>query len=325
MVSPKLNPIPAQVLKDVKKVETALDSVVQDCFPPLKEAVEATIKAGGKRLRPALVLISGQAGIYDLEILMPLALSVELIHTATLVHDDVLDKALTRRGVPSVNARWGTKMAIATGNLLLGRAFTLLTCYENQCIMRRMAEAALSLSVGELMQQEQTHGGNLSVQSCLERIRNKTASLFSASTELGALVSGATEEDVLALRDYGLNLGMAFQIYDDVLDLTADEKRLGKPIGSDIRDGTTTLPLLYAMEELNGQSELKNILKKESLTEEEVAKAVQIILSTGAVDRARGEAKAFVVKASQAIRGLCNVGLRKNLDSVGRFVVERKH
>lgn len=325
MLNLKSSPIPAQILRDLGKVETRLDEELADCTSPLKEAAEATIEAGGKRLRPALVLTCGQAGVYDLERLMPLALSVELIHTATLVHDDVLDGAATRRGIPTINARWGTKTAIASGNLLLGRAFILLTRYENPRIMKRMAETALSLSSGELMQQAQSDERNLSVQSCLERIRNKTASLFSACTELGASVSGATEQDVLVLRDYGLNLGMAFQIFDDVLDLTADEKRLGKPVGSDIRDGTMTLPLLYAMQELEGESELENILCKESPAEQEVARAVKIVLATSAIDRAREEARSFIDKALAAVEGLTNAKLRKDLEAVGRFVVKRKH
>jgi heptaprenyl diphosphate synthase len=327
MLNLKSSPIPAQILRDLSKVETRLDEVMADCTSPLKEAAEATIEAGGKRLRPALVLTCGQAGVYDLERLMPLALSVELIHTATLVHDDILDRAATRRGIPTINARWGTKMAIASGNLLLGRAFILLTSYENPRIMKRMAETALSLSSGELMQQAQSDKRNLSVQSCLERMRNKTASLFSACAELGALVSGASEQDVLALRHYGLNLGMAFQIFDDVLDLTADEKRLGKPVGSDIRDGTVTLPMLYAMGELEleEKSELENILNKESPAEEEVAEGVRIVLATGAIDRAREEARSFVRKAFQAIVELSDTKLRRNLEAVGRFVVERKH
>lgn len=336
MSSKKSYPIPPKVLKDLEKVEQALNEVVVDYPSLLRESALLTISAGGKRLRPALVLIAGQAGKYDLDRLMPVALAVELVHTATLVHDDVLDEAESRRGQPTVHARWGKGRAVATGDVLFGKAFEILSQGSDAQAIEVMAETSLALSLGELMQQEAAHQVDEDLEKCLARIRNKTAVLFSACCRLGALASQAREEDVLALSGYGENLGMAFQIYDDVLDLTADEKVLGKPIGTDLRDGTVTLPILYALRELRGNTTgdsqgfpalakgLRKLLKKEMLTEEEVNQAIEIILKTKAIETAKAKAEAYLGEAFDAVKKLSKSSLREQLEEIGCFVVERK-
>lgn len=321
MPTSKSYSIPTKILKDLEKVEQALNKVVVDYPPPLREAAALTISAGGKRLRPALVLICGQAGKYNLSRLMPVALAVELIHTATLVHDDVLDEAESRRGQTTVNVRWGEERAVATGDVLFGKAFEILSQGSSAKAIEIMAETSLALSLGELMQQEAAHQVDEDMERCLTRIRNKTAVLFSACCGLGALASEACEGDVSALSRYGENLGMAFQIYDDILDLTSDERVLGKPVGTDLKDGTVTLPILYALQE---QDVLKKLLKKKILTEEEVNQAIEIILKTKAVEKAGAKAKAYLDEAFAAIKNLSNSSLREELEAIGHFVVKRR-
>lgn len=321
MSASKSYSIPPSILKDLEKVESVLNEMMADYPSSLRESALLTISAGGKRLRPTLVLISGQAGKYDFNRLMPSAIAVELVHTATLVHDDVLDKAESRRGQPTVNVRWGKETAVATGDVLFGKAFEILSRGADARAVEIMAETSLALSLGELMQQEAAHKVDEDMERCLARIRNKTAALFSACCQLGALASQASEEDFSALKSYGENLGMAFQVYDDILDLTADEKVLGKPVGTDLRDGTITLPILYALKE---QGMLKGFLEKKRLTQEEVNHAIEIVLKTNAIETAKARAEAYLGEALKAVSDLSNSTLKKELGEIGHFVLERK-
>lgn len=325
MPSNKFYPIPPKVLKDLEKVEQALNELVTQYPASLSEAASLTVSAGGKRLRPALVLIAGQAGKYDLDRLMPPALAVELVHTATLVHDDVLDEARSRRGRPTVNVRWGRERAVATGDVLFGKAFEILARECDIEVIRVMAETSLALSMGELMQQEAAHKVDEDMERCLRRIRSKTAVLFSACTELGALVSQAKEEDMAALKRYGESLGMAFQIFDDILDLAADEGVLGKRVGTDLREGTVTLPILYALKELEKNAkELRDVLKKRKPAQEDVKRVIEIILKTKSIEMAKAKAKAYLDEALKAVSNLSNSALKKELEEIGHFIIERK-
>lgn len=322
----KTYPISPRILKGLDRVEHALGEVAGRYSAPLSDASALTISAGGKRLRPALVLIAGQAGEYDLDRLVPVAVACELIHTATLVHDDVLDQADKRRGRPTVNSRWGRDNAIATGDVLFGQAFQILAESADARAIQMMAETSLALSLGELAQQEATRRTDDTVEACLSRVKSKTAVLFAACCELGALAGRADEADAQRLEAYGLNLGMAFQIFDDVLDLTADERVLGKPIGTDLRDGTITLPILYGLEALKSAgdaAELERLIKKGEPDEIDVRRAIELIVGTDAIDRSRAAARGYVDEAGSAIDGLSNAHLTKELTGIGQFVLDR--
>jgi heptaprenyl diphosphate synthase len=319
----KLYPIPPRIAVDLERIETALSGILDAYEGRLKEPASYTVAAGGKRLRPALTLIAGQAGTYDYEKLKPVALSAELLHTATLVHDDVLDEAGLRRGRETVNARWGEKAAIGTGNMLLTESFAVL-CGESQPLaMKGMTECAALLSAGELMQHKALRDPDLKVDEYNRRVCYKTAALFAACCELGARAAGAGTADVKALKQYGECLGMAFQVFDDILDITADTATLGKPVGGDIRDGTVTLPVIFALAKQEDERLREIITAGVPLDDATVTEAIEIIKESGGIDKARAAARGYMERAYADIENVSKKALKKELIAIGEFVIDR--
>ena len=305
--------------------EKVIRAVCETDMPLLKETALATLDAGGKRLRPALVLIAGQTGEYDLEKLVPGAAAIELIHMASLVHDDILDGASTRRGAPTVNSKWGTTTAVATGDFLFASAFALLARSDCPEANKVVSEAALTLSLGELRQLETSGVCGQDIDEYFDKIYKKTASLFSVSCRIGSLLSGGMPKETELLSEYGKNLGMAFQIYDDVLDLEGSEETLGKPIGTDLLDGTVTLPILYALEETSQDSRICAVLEADGPVQKEIDLAIDVILNTTAIEKTKKKAREFAEKAIEAARHLDKSETRDDLRAIGEFVVSRYH
>jgi heptaprenyl diphosphate synthase len=319
----KTYPIPPRIFVDLDRVENALSSVLESYPGKLKEPAGYTVAAGGKRLRPALALIAGQAGKYDYAKLEPVALSAELLHTATLVHDDVLDEAGLRRGLATVNAKWGEAAAIATGNMLLSEAFAALCGHSQPLTMKGMTECAALLSAGELMQQRALRNPALSIDEYNRRVCYKTAALFAACCEYGARAGGAGQADITALKHYGECLGMAFQIFDDILDITANEKRLGKPVGGDLRDGTVTLPVIYALS-MGNKARLEEIIRADGpLDDATVAEAIEIVKESGGIEEARRAARGYLDRAFADIENVSKKALKVELTAIGEFVIDR--
>ncbi len=318
----KSYPLSARIIRDLGDVENELIRVISAYDGELGKPAVSTVEAGGKRLRPALVLVCGQAGDYDLSHLMPAALSVELVHTATLVHDDVLDQTKTRRGVATVNASWGSSTAVATGNLLLGKAFSLIS--ENSCneAVKVLADVAEMLSYGELRQQQSVSDLDFGVDTCLTRIKYKTASLFSGCCQLGSLATSASGDDIAALKKYGEYLGMAFQIFDDILDFEADEDEFGKPVGSDLRDGIPSYPIVIALEKEHSRN-LRKVLLKRRPSDADISESMDYITRCGAIEKSREDANSFIKEAYKATRGLSKKSLIPQLESISQFVVDR--
>jgi heptaprenyl diphosphate synthase len=317
----KTYPVPSFIARDLKAVEKRLAKEVAASSALFRKPAAQTVAAGGKRLRPALVLMSAQAGDYDYSKLEPVALAVELLHTATLVHDDVLDGAEQRRGTATVRVAWGDGVAVATGNMLLARTFSVLCGRTRAAVMACLAAAAERLSEGEIMQQEAVRNPDITVDEYTERVRLKTASLFAACCEAGATTAGAPDKDAMALRRYGECLGIAFQIFDDILDIKGDSGCTGKTTGADILDGTITLPLIYAIA-LDKSGRLRLVMS-ETADSRMVDEAVGIVASTGAIERARSEARGYVEKAVAAVDGIGSAALKKELTEVGDFVIDR--
>jgi len=256
-----------------------------------------TLAAGGKRLRPMLVALCGGSG----EGLVRAGVAVELLHMATLVHDDVLDAAQLRRGVPTVFAVGGRGAATATGDLLFSRAFAELAATGSPDAVQALSEASSALARGELMQRADAWSASVSVQRYLERCELKTASLFAASCRLGAVLGGA-DASPDALADFGRRIGLAFQILDDVLDVSGPAERTGKHRGADLLDGTVTLPLIIARER---DAELAAMDLRTVVTEPAQADAVcDRIALTGALGESRERALAHVAEAKAALTGL---------------------
>ena len=308
-----------ELVELLSQTERRLEAVAEGYGPELARHAGGTLSAGGKRLRPVLLFLCGlQAGDGRL---VAGATAVELLHMATLVHDDVLDRADLRRGRPTVFARGGRLAATATGDLLFSRAFAELSATGSEQAVRALSAASSSLARGELRQRADAWRGDVSPERYAERCRLKTASLFEASCRLGALFGGRAE---LAdpLGRFGEGLGLAFQMLDDVLDVSGPPERTGKPRGTDLLDGTVTLPLILARRD---DPDLRALDLRMSVSSAEQAAAVcERIAATGALDEARGQALEHVAEAKATLSGLeLPPERRRALDLVADGVVER--
>ena len=297
----------------MERVEGLLAQTSAAGGPDLQAPASDTLAAGGKRLRPLLVLICG--GAQDEEQLVRAAAAVELIHMATLVHDDVVDDALLRRGRPTVFARDGRETATATGDFLFSRAFALLAANGDPEQVRVLSDACLALARGELAQRHDAYRLDVDEERYTQRCELKTASLFAAACMLGALAAGRTAAQTRALESYGRRLGVAFQLLDDVLDVSGPEERTGKHRGTDLLDGTVTLPLILA--EL-GLSDLRAVTSRE-----EAEALCDRIAATGALEETRKRATALVREAKEALRGNVDATLERSLTDVADRIAER--
>jgi geranylgeranyl pyrophosphate synthase len=250
------------VAADVPLVGARLRDLANGHHPLLGEALAYVFDTSGKYIRPALVMLSGKLGAYERDRLVTLAASLEVVHTATLVHDDTIDEALTRRGLATVNAVWDSRVAILIGDFLFAQSAYLAAQLDSVRIMSLLSETVMAMSSGELRQYASSRDRVIDEADYFSRIGGKTASLFAMCCEGAAIVSRQPEDQVSALRQYGTNLGLAFQIADDVLDFASDEQTLGKPAGSDLRQGTITLPVILLAQRLDQDSSLLRDLRE---------------------------------------------------------------
>jgi geranylgeranyl pyrophosphate synthase len=300
----------------LERTEARLAEVAAAGGPSLSAHAGGTLTAGGKRLRPILVFLCAD-GDSD-ERLVAAAAAVELLHMATLVHDDVLDRASLRRGRPTVFAEGGRLAATATGDLLFSRAFAELAAVGSEDAVRALSAASSALAAGELMQREDAWSEDVSPERYLERCRLKTASLFEAACRLGALFGGRPEL-AAALGCFGERVGLAFQMLDDVLDVAGPAERTGKPRGADLLDGTVTLPLILARDRDPGLRRLDP-----SLDGDAAAALCDRIAATGALEEAREPALRHVAQAKESLAGLeLPEPRRRALELVADGVVER--
>ncbi|MBI2851870.1 MAG: polyprenyl synthetase family protein [Chloroflexi bacterium] len=243
----ELSEIYGHIQEDLYRVEDLLESMCLVNFPHLSALLGHSLRKGGKKLRPVLTLLSGKFYDYDLDRLLPMAASIEILHSATLVHDDAIDKSSVRRGQPTVNALWGEEQAVLLGDYLFAEAGALTASTGNLRVIKLFAETLKTISSGELNQALNAFNLEQSPDQYYERVGKKTAALFAMATESGAVLGRAPEESVQVLIRYGYGLGIAFQIIDDVLDFTSSEEELGKPVGSDLTQGTFTLPAMLLL------------------------------------------------------------------------------
>ena len=311
------------VQADLDQVETTLDALKQIEFPWLREMMEHTLAPGGKRLRPTIALLAGRFGSYEPERLVPLAASIELLHTATLVHDDVIDQSETRRGRPTANARFRNAVAVMLGDYMFAHAANLICRTESLEVVKLFSRTLMSMASGELTQDMSAYEYGQDTMDYFHRIAGKTASLFATSAEGGALVAGAPEAWTAALHDYGENVGMAFQIADDVLDFTGDEAELGKPIGSDLMQGTLTLPSLLLMERDPNDNPVKKLFRNKR-RQEHLAEAIALIRSSDILDQACAVARDFRERAVAALKPLPDTPARASLIEIADYVLERR-
>lgn len=278
-----------------------------------------TLAAGGKRLRPLLVFLAAPAATTTGEEIYAAAVAVELVHMATLVHDDVLDNAMLRRGQPTMFARHGAGVSTSAGDYLFSSAFGVLAATGSGAAANELACTSLDLSRGELMQMHQAFDYCLGREQYYERCRLKTSGLFATACRLGAMLSGASEASVAALGDYGESLGLAFQIADDILDYSGNADRSGKLTGTDLKDGTVTLPLILAIE--NNDSIL--LMLEDELSDERVADICSRVTASGALEQAAQTAYGYVEQARSALQdAACEVDIEP-LKQIATAAVDR--
>ncbi len=313
--------------KDMRRVEEVmrLESVASvEAISAINKHIQAS---GGKRLRPTLVLLSTQlfAPLTDTAIAM--AAVVEMIHTATLVHDDVIDAAETRRGKPSTNALWGNQTSVLSGDWLYMQAFQVAVRARNFRILDLLIGLTQLMVEGELLQLERLGRINISETDYMELVDRKTASLFSICARLGAMTGGASEADEARLGEFAWNLGIAFQLVDDVLDFTSREKILGKPVGNDLREGKVTLPLVYALQDATPveREKIATVLREQDYKSVTFDEITGILKKYKGIERAMERAEHFTERARTLISDFPDSPYQRALFSVTELVTARDH
>jgi octaprenyl-diphosphate synthase len=293
-------------------------------FPFLSKMLDHLLEAGGKRIRPAIALLSGRLGDYSTELLVPLAASIELLHSATLVHDDVIDAAPTRRGRATANSLAGNAASVMVGDYMFAYAAELIARTGNIAVIRLFARTLMEMATGELHQDMTAYNYGQSTREYFNRIYGKTASLFATAAQGGAMVAGLSEGQALALRSYGENLGMAFQIVDDILDFTGDAVELGKPAGSDLMQGTLTLPALLLIERNPDNNPVKRYFAGRNKAQS-LERALRVIRESDILDESFKVAFDFRDKALEALETVEAVepNAHESLADVAYWVTQR--
>ena len=313
----------ADFRKDLSFIEKELEQSVDSSSPVIRQASLLLLRAGGKRIRPIFVILSSQFGEYSMENVAKVAVSLELIHMASLVHDDVIDDSDFRRGFETVKARWNNRIAMYAGDYIFSRALVSIGEIEISAVHQLLAETMLEICKGEIIQFEYQQQTDQSFRDYLRRIKRKTALLLSSSCELGALVSNATPETVGKLKRFGYFAGMAFQIVDDILDITSTDEQLGKPAGSDLLNGHLTLPTLYIKDDPEFQPFLLRSFDG-SLTEEERGLMLTYIRKSGAIEKAQQVSNMYLKKAIAEVESLPDGEAKRALLQIAAFLGKRK-
>ena len=313
------------VRADLEALEEGLLDAVGSPYGLVTEIGTHLVHAGGKRIRPGLCILAARSGKnFSLERILPLAETLELIHTASLVHDDVIDGAGTRRGAETANARWGSQIAILSGDYIFARAFALIaTEGYGGYILKRLSELVCNLSIGEIIQNEMIYKASRDLDAYYERIQKKTADFLEICCELGAVVGGLDPADAKALARYGHAIGMAFQITDDILDILQTEEQIGKPAGNDIRQGIVTLPVIRALSVSSDAKELETIVTNRKMADEDVRRALAIVRETDGVDFAMKRADDYLAHAKEILPASLPKEVREAYEMVADFIGDR--
>jgi octaprenyl-diphosphate synthase len=317
--------VAALVGEALAEVEAEIRRELSSPVPLIEEMGGYIAGAGGKRLRPILLLLAAGLARYRGPRAVRLACVVELLHTATLIHDDVVDQAPLRRGRPSANAQWGDDASVLVGDHLYSKSFAMLVRDNDRGVMETLARATVSMTEAEVFQLQLKRSGLTSEEDYLRIITQKTASFMSACCRIGALLGAATPAQTEALTRYGLDIGIAFQISDDALDFTADQARLGKAIGADLREGKRTLPLIAMLERVpTAEAErVRTALRRRTLEAAEIEHIRRLVLEHDGVDYARARAHAFAQAAKTDLEAFAPSEERETLALVADFVVDR--
>jgi octaprenyl-diphosphate synthase len=308
---------------DMNAVDAVIRQRLHSEVVLVRQVAEYIIQSGGKRLRPALVLLAAGAMGYRGTHHHEMAAVVEFIHTATLLHDDVVDESALRRGRNTANAMFGNAASVLVGDFLYSRAFQMMVAVDNMRVMRVLSDATNVIAEGEVLQLMNCHDADVDEARYLQVIRYKTAKLFEAAAQLGAILGGGSEEIERGLADYGMHLGTAFQIIDDVLDYSGAEAETGKHLGDDLAEGKPTLPLIYVMQ--HGTAEQAALVRNaiEQGGRDDFTAVLAVVRSSGALDHARRVAESEALLAANAISALPASQYKDSLLQLRAFAVSR--
>lgn len=317
------------VAAEIERVNGMLAAEAEVGYELLATCLRPLLAPTGKRLRPALVLLAAKFNTFDIDVLLPYASGVELLHTATLVHDDLIDHSAVRRGRPTLNSLLGSDTTVLVGDYLFARSAVFATEPQNVRAGSLFAKALETLCRGELSQVFRSAEDNHSEAYYFGKIESKTASLFRLAAQGGAVLSKATEAQEASLAAYGLGLGMAFQIVDDILDIAGDEASLGKPVGSDLRQGTVTLPIIYLLQERPDDRLLTTLVSEDgnlgpTAKEEAVQHVLAVARDSRSLERASSTAFQYARQAIAALDTLPACEAKDALVGLAEYVVSRR-
>ncbi|MCQ3939315.1 MAG: polyprenyl synthetase family protein [Chloroflexi bacterium] len=311
------------VTEEIKLVEERMRIQADEAHPDLRAALDHLLAAGGKRIRPTLGLLVGNMLGAPLEKLITLGAAVELLHTATLVHDDLIDGALLRRGMPTLNARWSPPATVLTGDFLFARAAKLAADTDHLPLMKLFADTLAIIVNGELTQMF-TSRGLINRDNYFKRIYAKTASLFEMTSRAAAMVSPADDAVIESMRDFGYQIGVAFQIVDDILDFVGEQSSVGKPLGSDLLNGLVTLPAIYYAESNPNDPDVQSLPNGGWTNSENMTRLVDNIRASGAAKLAMREAERHIERALACLNAMDGCAERDALENLARYIVDRK-
>ena len=323
--APALDAIRALIADDMQSVDALIRRRLESDVVLIRQIAEYIIGSGGKRLRPALVVLSAHAVGYAGPHHHELAAVVEFIHTATLLHDDVVDESDLRRGRETANAAFGNAASVLVGDFLYSRAFQMMVGVRNMRIMEVLADATNVIAEGEVLQLLNVRNADLDIEAYLNVIRRKTAKLFEAAGRIGAILGEAGPEIEAGMAEYGAHLGTAFQLVDDVLDYSGDEAQMGKTLGDDLAEGKTTLPVIYAMRHGTQQQAMQVRAAIEAGGRDDLPKVLAAILATGALEYTREQARKESEFARAAINRLADSKYKQSLLDLSVFAAERSY
>lgn len=311
------------ILNGIDSVEKLMLSQAENYHPDLSAALSILLSSGGKRIRPRIILLLGSLFNAPKDTLITLAASIELLHTATLVHDDLIDEALFRRGVPTLNSKWSPAATVLTGDFVFASAAYLASLTNSIEVMSLFSKTLMNIVNGEVNQLFSSRC-NTSKEDYYRRIYAKTASLFETSTHTAGIISQLPPQQVELLRKFGYELGMAFQIVDDILDYRGDQSVIGKPVGGDLRQGLFTLPILCYMENQPDDKNIINILNRDCIVDDTaIHQLVTDVANSSAIDNAMAEARLFCERANQCLMQLPDSPERAELIQITAYIVDR--
>ncbi|MGA5690414.1 heptaprenyl diphosphate synthase component II [Cytobacillus pseudoceanisediminis] len=307
---------------DLTVIENELEETIKAESPLLHQASLHLLQAGGKRIRPVFVLLAAKFGEYDIDKIKNVAVSLELIHMASLVHDDVIDDAELRRGQPTIKAKWDNKIAMYTGDYIFARALELITNVENPHAHKILSHTLVELCIGEIEQIKDKYNYDQNIRTYFRRIKRKTAMLIAVSCQLGGIAANVEEDIHKKLFKFGYFVGMSYQIIDDVLDFVGTEKELGKPAGGDLHQGNITLPALFAMEDSIICDQISRV--HEATERSDIEKIIALVKDSGAIEKSLQISDKYLQKALGVLEELPPSRSKKALRDIAKFIGKRK-